>query len=98
MQLTIDLSSLSKENQQLKSQLFDSMQVEKALKAQLAGSGQAASAAVLLDAGKVARLQEEVSVLQQALETKENEHKELMAICTDLISQVETLKAAQTSY
>ena len=45
---------------------------------------------------KVARLEgAELAVLQNALATKDNEHKELMAICTDLISQVETLKAQQ---
>lgn len=91
-----ELSVLSKDNQQLKSQLFDAMQMEKALKAQMAAGGM--SAAALADAGHTARMEAELASLHAALDQKDNEHKELMAICTDLISQVETLKAQQTSY
>jgi len=80
-------------NQQLKSQLFDSFQTEKALKAQMEGLGM--STLGVGDSAKVARLEGELAGLQSALATRDNEHKELMAICTDLISQVETLKAQQ---
>ena len=92
-QMSAELGALSKENQQLKSQLFDSFQTEKALKAQMEGLGM--STLGVGDSAKVARLEGELAVLQSALATKDNEHKELMAICTDLISQVETLKAQQ---
>ena len=93
VQMSAELGALSKENQQLKSQLFDSFQTEKALKAQMEGLGM--STLGVGDSAKVARLEGELAVLQSALATKDNEHKELMAICTDLISQVETLKAQQ---
>ena len=91
--MSAELGALSKENQQLKSQLFDSFQTEKALKAQMSGLGMSPAGGV--DDARAARLESELSVLQTALANKDNEHKELMAICTDLISQVETLKAQQ---
>lgn len=93
--MTAELGVLTTENQQLKSQLFDSFQIEKALKAQLQGMGM--SAASVQSAAETARLESEITNLRATLATKENEHKELMAICTDLISQVETLKGAQPS-
>ena len=89
--MSAELGALSKENQQLKSQLFDSFQTEKALKAQMEGLGM--STLGVGDSAKVARLEGEMAVLQSALATKDDEHRELMAICTDLISQVETTKA-----
>lgn len=132
-----DMSSLTKENQKLKSQLFDSFQTEKALKAQLEGqqaaaaftqrrgedvscehewnemipvfsrsafcifalcvlsAGSGLSSSAVSDVGKLVRLEGEVASLQSALASKDKEHAELMAICTDLISQVETLKGQQ---
>ena len=93
--MSAELGALSKENQQLKSQLFDSFQTEKALKAQMVQESLVMSALGVGDSAKGARLEGELAVLQSALATKDNEHKELMAICTRLISQVETLKAQQ---
>jgi chemotaxis protein MotB len=106
-----ELAQVTRENQQLKSQLFDSFQMEKALKAQLAaaatssssspssggGAAAAAASAAVLSAAesRASKFEAELASLRATLATKDNEHKELMHICTDLISQVETLKAAQ---
>ena len=56
--MSAELGVLHKENQQLKSQLFDSFQTEKALKAQMEGQGMSASSSA--DAGLVSRLQAEL--------------------------------------
>lgn len=94
-------AALQSENQQLKSQLFDSFQVEKTLKAALeaqqaqsAGGASGGAAANPAAALRIASLEAEVASLRATLLAKETEHKELMTICNDLISQVEMLKGA----
>jgi len=93
--LSGEVSTLTQENQNLKSQLFDSFQTEKALRAQLEGLGMSQSA--VSDTAARARLEAELATLKQTLATKESEHKELMDICNGLIAQVETLKGQQAS-
>jgi len=86
------IKEMEDENTRLKSQLFDSMDMEKQLKAQLAAQGKAFPASNRGDAIKLEQCQRDLLELQRALDTKEHENRELMGICEQLLRDCEQLK------
>lgn len=91
--LKASLGRYEVKNDKLKSRLFDLLQTEETLRAQLdAGGGDALALLPPSPGGpSIAKLSKEVIELQDALDKKESENKELMGICDGLVAQVEAL-------
>jgi len=87
-----ELDRLATENRSLKSRLFDSLENEKRLRAQHGGGGSVTGTDSELQA-KVKGYEADLVTLRQALETKENENKELLTMCDDLLRQCQALQA-----
>jgi len=84
--MTVELEKVAAENKTLKSRLFDSMEAEKRLRAQVHTTAPGA------DDHKIKQLEADVSSLKESLETKEAENKELVTICDELLKECESLK------
>jgi len=87
------LEVAQKENKELKSRLFDMVELEKKLKAGAARDGGGAAVAVLEH--DLHDSQTKISQLTQALAAKEAENKELVSIADELLREVEALKSGR---
>lgn len=89
--LQAEIEKLVNDNRSLKSRLFDVIENEKRLKAQLSsGGGNAQSEEGT--ANKLKQCEAELDALRKVLETKEAENKELVNICDELLKDCEELK------
>lgn len=83
--LVSEMDALGIENQSLKSQLFDRMQVEQRLRDQLSSGGASVGGG------------DEIRRLKESLTIKEAENKELADICNNLLAQLEAAKQGHSS-
>jgi chromosome segregation ATPase len=91
-----------KENQELKSRIFDAMESERKLRAQLASASAGAGSSAAAAAGgggdaeaELRKLRAANAELSAALQRKETEKQELVGICDELLRQVEASKKAK---
>jgi chromosome segregation ATPase len=76
------------ENRTLKSQLYDSMQIEQQLRNKLEGSGKEVPESIV-DANRLRQAEQEVLQLKAEVQAKAAENTELLAMVDSLIRQVE---------
>lgn len=83
-----ELEMTVNENRTLKSQLYDSMQVEQQLRNKLEGSGKEIPESIV-DVTRLRQTEQEISQLKAELQAKTAENNELLAMVDSLIRQVE---------